>query len=182
MMPGGHLATAIALSAVSYGVTGSVELAAGCFAGGFLIDFDHYLDYLIFERQWRKPSPLDFLRYSFKSEPQCLVLPLHSLELMTALTVVAAVFKIPLLMGYLLGAAMHLGFDIAINGDYALRKPFLFYLFTYRAAHGFRATELLDIRVRPESGTRLLHDFFQWRPLTERRKITGRDSVTTESR
>ena len=43
MMPGGHLATAAALGALSYATTGSTELAAGCFAGGFLIDLDHIL-------------------------------------------------------------------------------------------------------------------------------------------
>src|SRR4051794_3988707 len=57
MMPGGHLATSAALSAVAYGATGSVEVAAGCVAGGFFIDVDHYLDYLLFEKQWRRPSP-----------------------------------------------------------------------------------------------------------------------------
>ena len=90
MMPGGHLATAAALSGISYLATGSKEIAVGCFAGGFLIDFDHYLDYLIFEGQWRKPNPLDFLRYSFRGEPRRLVLPLHSFELMVMLTIVAS--------------------------------------------------------------------------------------------
>src|SRR5689334_6783239 len=98
MMPGGHLATAAVLGALSYATTGSAELAAGCFAGGFLIDLDHYLDYLIVEGRWRKPSPLDFLRYSFRGEPQYLVLPLHSLELMTLLTILATIGRNPLLI------------------------------------------------------------------------------------
>ena len=170
-MPGGHLATAIALGVGAYASTGSPNLAAGCFAGGFLIDFDHYLDYLVFERQWRKPSPADFLRYSFAGRPQWLVLPLHSLELMTLLTVVAVSVRNPFLIGYLAGAAMHLGFDMAINGDYALRRPILFYLFSYRAKRGFRANELLDVTVKPGSGAHLFREFFQWRPLTERRKL-----------
>lgn len=54
MMPGGHLVTAAALGGIAYATTGSTELAAGCFAGGFLIDLDHYFDYLVFEGQWRK--------------------------------------------------------------------------------------------------------------------------------
>ena len=170
MMPGGHLATAAALGGLAYAATGSNELAAGCFAGGFLIDFDHYFDYLVFEGQWRKPSPLDFLRYSFRGEPHRLVLPLHSLELMTLLLIVGAVTKMPLLIGYLLGATMHLAFDIAINGDYALRRPFLFYVFAFRAACGFRSADLLDMKVRPGSGSQPVREFFKWRPLTEKRK------------
>ena len=169
MMPGGHLATAAALSAASYLATGSKEIAIGCFAGGFLIDFDHYLDYLIFEGQWRKPSPLDFLRYSFRGEARRLVLPLHSFELMAMLAVVATIARVPLLTGYLLGAAMHLGFDIVINGDYAIRQPLLFYFFAYRAAYGFNAQTLLDVTVRPGSGSRPIQEFFNWRPLTEKR-------------
>jgi len=49
--PVGHLATAIALSGVGYMVTGFAEVAVGCFAGGFLIGTDHYLDYPLIERQ-----------------------------------------------------------------------------------------------------------------------------------
>ena len=86
MMPGGHLVTAVALGGTAYLVTGSTELSVGCFVGGFLIDVDHYLDYLVFEKQWRRPGPASFLRYYFKNELQRVVLPLHSLELMTLLT------------------------------------------------------------------------------------------------
>src|SRR5438552_1578801 len=85
MMPGGHLATAVALGGVAYTTTGSIEAAAGCFAGGFLIDVDHYLDYVLFEKQWRRPGPLSFLSYYFRYSPKRLVLPLHSAEFMTFL-------------------------------------------------------------------------------------------------
>jgi hypothetical protein len=168
MMPGGHLATAIGLGLGAYAVSGSAELAAGCFAGGFLIDVDHYLDYLVFERQWRNPGPIRFLSYYFRSKPRRLVLPLHSFELMFLLTVVAALIQRPFLTGYLFGAAMHLGFDILINGDYALRRPVLFYLFAYRARRRFAADELLETRLTPGAGEHPLRQFFKWRPLTER--------------
>jgi len=88
-MPGGHLATAIALGGVAYAATGSREAAVGCFAGGFLIDVDHYLDYLFFEKQWRRPGPRSFLSYYFRLFPRNLVLPLHSVELMTILLAVS---------------------------------------------------------------------------------------------
>ena len=100
MMPGGHLATSIALSAGAYAATGSLELAGGCILGGFLIDVDHYADYLFFEKQWRRPSPADFLRYYFTFQIKRVVLPLHSLELMAALVVFAFLSPNSWLVGY----------------------------------------------------------------------------------
>src|SRR3989442_12518990 len=114
MMPGGHLATALTLSTTTYYATGSAEAAAGAFAGGFLIDVDHYLDYLIFEKQWRKPSPVSFLRYYFTNSPKRLVLPLHSIELMGVIKLIILFHPWPLLIGYWLGAAMHMTFDVLI--------------------------------------------------------------------
>jgi len=170
MMPGGHLVTAVGLSAGAYLATRSSAIAAGVFAGGFLIDLDHYLDYLLFERQWRRPQPAAFLRYSFRGEARRLVLPLHSIELMAILTVIAVAGRSPIFAGYLIGAAMHLIFDIIINGDYAIRQPVLFYFFTYRAVHQFDAKRLLEIALRPGSGSQPFRQFFRWRPLTERRR------------
>lgn len=164
-MPGGHLATAAALGVAGYAMSGSVELASGCFAGGFLIDVDHYLDYLLFEKQWRRPGPSSFLSYYFTEKVTCLVLPLHSYELMAILSVVAVLWRWQLLIGYLLGATMHLAFDIAINGDYVLQRRFLFYLFCYRASLGFVAHRLLDdATVKPGTGSRPYREFFTWRP------------------
>src|SRR5437867_3821948 len=134
MMPGGHLATALALSGTVYATTGSVEVAAGCFAGGFLIDVDHYLDYLVFEKQWQRPSPLRFLEYYFNYSRQRLVLALHPFEAMALRFVTILVSPIPLVVGYWFGAAMHLTFDMLVNGEYALRRAVLFYLFAYRAS------------------------------------------------
>jgi hypothetical protein len=164
MMPGGHLATAIALSGVAYASTGSVEAAAGCFAGGFLIDVDHYLDYLVFENQWRRPGPRSFLAYYFKMNAKRLVLPLHSAELMTALFAVLLLHPWPLLVGYWFGAAMHLVFDVLVNGDFVLKRPCMFYVFGYRAYHRFAAAELLDPKPLSErAGERPVLEFFQWR-------------------
>lgn len=165
MMPGGHLATAAALGGVAYSVTGSGEVAAGCFAGGFLIDVDHYLDYLVFEKQWRRPSPLTFLSYYFTFSPKRFVLPLHSAELMAILFAILLFRPWPLLVGYWFGAAMHLTFDMLVNGEYALKRVMLFYIFTYRAAHGFAAEQLAVRRPLPEgAGQRPILEFFRWRP------------------
>jgi hypothetical protein len=164
MMPGGHLVTAAALGGVAYAVSGSAAAAAGCFAGGFLIDVDHYLDYLVFEKQWRKPSPLSFLRYYFAYSPVKLVLPLHSLELMTALLIITLVYPMPFLFGYWLGALMHLIFDILINGDHALKRPVLFYFFTYRMNQRFAAANLLDVVVPANAGMNPIREFFTIQP------------------
>jgi hypothetical protein len=180
MMPGGHLATSIALGGAAYAATGSPEAAAGCFAGGFLIDVDHYVDYLVFEKQWRRPGPLSFLRYYFTLSPRRVVLPLHSMELMTVLFGAILLYPSPLLVGYWFGAAMHLIFDVLVNGEYALRRAVLFYFFAYRASKRFAAAEMLDRIALPENaGKRPILEFFQWRParparperpaLTERR-------------
>jgi hypothetical protein len=178
MMPGGHLATAAALGVAGYAISGSVELASGCFAGGFFIDADHYLDYLLFEGQWRRPKPSSFLSYYFTEKVTRLVLPLHSYELMALLTVVAVRWQSQLLIGYLIGAAMHLAFDIAINGDYTLRRPFLFYLFSYRASQGFSAHSLLDSSpLKPGTGTRPYREFFAWRPPLIKPRRTGNSAA-----
>ena len=183
MMPGGHLATAIALSGVAYASTGSVEAAAGCFAGGFLIDVDHYIDYLFFEKQWRRPGPLSFLSYYFKGRPQRVVLPLHSAELMTLLFAVVLFHPWPLLVGYWFGAAMHLTFDVLVNGEYAIKRAFVFYIFSYRAHRRFAVAELLDIKRVPQAGERPALEFFQWRPAKPdpERVDPGPEAASTES-
>ena len=175
MMPGGHLATSVALGGLAYASTGSQAVAAGCFAGGFLIDFDHYFDYLAFEKQWRRPGPIHFLRYYFTNSPKKVVLPLHSAELMTVLLAVILIHPYPLLIGYWLGALMHLIFDVLVNGDYALRRPVLFYVFSYRAAHRFAASELLDVVTPAEAGRSPIREFFSWLPLQDRESIPETD-------
>src|SRR2546425_10963239 len=172
MMPGGHLATSLALSTATYYVTGSAEAAAGSFAGGFLIDVDHYLDYIVFEKQWRRPDPVSFLRYYFTNRPRTLVLPLHSMELMTLLFAVILAHPWPLLVGYWVGAAMHLIFDVLVNGEHALKRAVAFYVFTYRAYNRFAAENLMqDVVVHTEAGSQPVRDFFvRWRSMKDDRE------------
>jgi hypothetical protein len=178
MMPGGHLATSIALGGVAYASTGSTAVAAGCFAGGFLIDVDHYLDYLVFEKQWRKPGPVSFLRYYFTLSPKRVVLPLHSFELMTFIFGVLLFHPVPLLVGYWFGAAMHLTFDVLVNGDYSVKRPLLFYVFAYRVRHKFAVDQLLDHRVLPGAGgLDPILEFFQWRPAGRPPRPAGAERV-----
>jgi hypothetical protein len=181
MMPGGHLATSVALSAAAWTSTGSPALAAGCLAGGFLIDCDHYLDYLLFEGQWRRPGPSSFLNYYFSRVPLRVVLPLHSLELMSVLAVLCYVRPEPLLAGYLAGAGMHLVFDILVNGSHVLRSPVLFYCFAYRARHRFSSARMMDpITIPPEAALQPWRGFFfKWIPWIQRspKESLEKDSI-----
>ncbi len=155
--------TAAGLSGMAYAITGSAEAAGGCFAGGFLIDVDHYADYLFFEKQWRRPSPLSFLRYYFSFSPKRLVLPLHSWELMAVMKVFILLNPVPLLVGYWLGALMHLAFDVVINGENILKKPILFYSFFFRLSRRFAAVNLVEAAVPADAGSRPVREFFRWR-------------------
>ena len=70
MSPGGHLVTTALACAAVYAGTESVALTAGLAAGGFLIDVDHAVDYVLFERQ-RDLRPGSFLRCTPMSCSRC---------------------------------------------------------------------------------------------------------------
>jgi len=142
--PGGHLVTTVAACTASLVLTRSVSagdslaLAAGIAAGGFFIDVDHAVDYLVFDRQ-RDLRPGAFLRYYLEGRVKRMVLALHSFELFALIGLAAAWLDSLALWGYLVGALMHLALDIVFNGEYLSRSPVLFYSFVYRWAHGFDA-------------------------------------------
>src|SRR4030095_2076888 len=115
MSPGGHLVTTAAACAVVYAGTGSPALTAGLAAGGFLIDVDHAIDYVLFERQ-RDLRPGAFLEYYVTGRIRYAVLVLHSYELFALRALVAWWRDTPLLSAYLAGALMHLALDIVFNG------------------------------------------------------------------
>jgi hypothetical protein len=143
MSPTGHLLTTTAACGLSYALGGSAQLTAGLFLGGFLIDVDHYLDYLVVEKQ-RSLDPIRFLRYYLECKLKRAVLILHSYELMAVLWLVASLTANPLLIGYLLGAMMHLALDIYFNGQQVLKRPFHFYSFFYRRRNRFLASRMIE--------------------------------------
>jgi hypothetical protein len=148
MSPGGHFVTTAAAcavaAAVTHGLPGgeSAAIVAGIAAGSFLIDVDHAVDYVLFDRQ-RDLRPDAFLRYYLEARPRYAVLVLHSYELFALLLAAAWWTRAPWLEGYLLGALMHLALDIAVNGELMPRSIVPFYSFAYRASHGFSALALL---------------------------------------
>ena len=144
MSPGGHLiCTALACGAV-HALTGSVALTAGVAAGGVLIDVDHAIDYVAFERR-RELSPAAFLRHYAEQRHERVVLMLHSYELMVALAALAWITGWVWLCGYLLGMALHLPLDIVFNGRVLSRNLVPFYSFAYRARARFRSAPLLGV-------------------------------------
>lgn len=145
MHPKGHLITSAGLTVGVFAATQSTIMAAGAFVGGFLIDLDHYFDYFVFNKQ-RDPRPRPFLDYYMNNRFERVVLPLHAYELMFALAAFAWFFPNPLLVGYLIGAVMHMSLDLHFNRD-VIGSTLPFYSFAYRARQKFCKKRLL----RPES-------------------------------
>lgn len=141
MTPGGHLLTTVAACGVTYAMTGSLPLTLGVAAGGFGIDVDHAIDYVVFERQ-RNLSPDRFLRYYLEGKNRVMVLILHSYELIALLALAAWWTGWEWLIGYLIGAAIHLPLDIIFNGEFYLKFPLRFYSFVYRWRLGFSTARL----------------------------------------
>src|SRR5215510_2578550 len=141
MSPGGHAVTTGVASAVAF-LSGSLSLATAVAGGGFFIDVDHAVDYVLFNRQ-RDLRPNTFLRYYLEGRAKRVVLALHSWELFALLAAIASWTAWPLLWGYLGGAAMHLLLDIVFNGKLIPKSVVAFYSFIYRAAHSFDGAALL---------------------------------------
>ena len=142
MSPGGHLVTTAAACVAAATLTGSAELTAAIAVGGFFIDVDHAVDYVLFERQ-RDLRPDVFLRYYLEGRVRRAVLVLHSYELFALLGLLAWWTDAVPLWGYLWGALLHLGLDITFNGEYTPRSISAFYSFGYRLAHRFSMPALL---------------------------------------
>jgi hypothetical protein len=141
MSPGGHLVTTAA-ACIAWGtLTESLPLTAGIALGGFLIDVDHAVDYVLVERQ-RDLRPSAFLRYYLGGRVRRAVLVLHSYELFALLLAAAWWTDALLLWGYLFGGLMHLALDVIFNGELTPRSIGPFYSFTYRLLHRFDTVTL----------------------------------------
>jgi len=160
MSPGGHFVTTLAACAVGAASTHSWPLVAGIAAGGFLIDVDHAVDYVVFDGQ-RDLRPDTFLHYYLNGHMRRTVLILHSWELFALLTVTARITGWPWLIGWLVGGLMHLALDLIFNGRLTPRSIVLFYSFAYRTAHRFDAARLLGSGPRPPVSSRFWRAFFE---------------------
>jgi len=158
--PGGHLVTTAVACAAVQASTGSVALTAGVAAGGFLIDLDHALDYILFERQ-RDLRPGSFLRYYVNGRARRVVLMLHSYELLALLAAIAWVTRIEWLWGWVFGMMLHLPLDVIFNGKFASGGLVHFYSFIVRARAGFLADRFTDRARRPVADDAFWGAFFK---------------------
>ena len=149
MSPGGHAVTTAAVCGAAWWLTRSLPgseafgLVGGLGAGGFFIDVDHAVDYLVFEPHPRELTVGAFLRHYLEARVKRAVLVLHSYELFVLLGLLAFWLDALSLWGYLFGALMHLGLDIARNGECRPRSIAAFYSFGYRLVHRFDADRML---------------------------------------
>src|SRR5437867_9350262 len=134
MSPGGHLVTTAIACAGTTALTGSWAATAAVAAGGFFIDLDHVADYVLLERD-RPLTPGAFLRHYVEGRTRRAVLLLHSYELFALLGLMAWWTQAVVLLGYLVGALMHLALDLVFNGRLTPHSITAFYSFAYRAAH-----------------------------------------------
>jgi hypothetical protein len=150
--PGGHLVTTGLLCGAVYALTGSTALTAGAVLGGFLIDVDHAIDYVVLESR-RDLRPATFLRHFTEQRHTRLLLALHSYELLALLTALAWLSNSVWVWGYVLGMSLHLPLDVLFNSQRIGLNLAPFYSFVYRARGGFRSDVLLGITApRPEAG------------------------------
>ncbi|HEY7204451.1 MAG TPA: hypothetical protein VIA61_09155 [Methylomirabilota bacterium] len=153
------MTTAAACAAV-YAGTGSPALTAGLAAGGFLIDVDHVIDYVVFERQ-RDLRPGSFLRYYVNGQARRVVLVLHSYELLALLTAIAWLTGTEWLWGWVFGMLLHLPLDVIFNGKFASGGLVHFYSFIVRARAGFLADRFTDRARRPVANDVFWGAFFK---------------------
>jgi len=159
MSPGGHLLTTAAVCAVTHTLGAPWSLTAAVAAGGFLIDLDHVVDYVVFEDR-RALTPGAFLRHYVEGRMRRTVLMLHSYELVALLGLLAWWTESVTLFGYLGGAVMHLVLDLIWNGRLTPHSIVAFYSFAYRAAHHFDGQQLLG-RPNFAPGGAFWADFFR---------------------
>jgi hypothetical protein len=152
MSPGGHLITTALACAGVYALTGLAALTAGVIAGGFLIDVDHVLDYVVVEGQ-RDLRPAAFLRYYSEQRMRRVTLVLHSYELVALLVALAWATNWTPLWGYILGVSLHLPLDVFFNGRLLSRNLIPFYSIAYRWRLGFRAEPLLGLAIQRTAGS-----------------------------
>ena len=150
MSPGGHLVTTVAACAAVAVAAESWPLVAGLALGGFAIDVDHAVDYVVVERQ-RDLRPDAFLRYYLEGRARRTVLVLHSWELFAVLIALAWATANPWLLGYVGGGLMHIALDLAFNAEFTPRSIVAFYSFAYRAFHRFDSARLLGAETRTTS-------------------------------
>lgn len=145
MKPAIHLVTSAAGAMAVHSASGDAGAAAAFFAGGFLIDLDHLVDYCRAlgpaegVRSLAQAALDDALAQRFR--PARLYLPLHGWEWAALLLASGGLWGAPWLLALGLGALMHLLLDQRGNGF----RP-MGYFFLHRALTSFSAARAMKPR------------------------------------
>ncbi len=140
MKPFKHFAVSTISGAAVYSLTGSLSSSIACFLTGWLIDVDHFYDYI-------KANGWDFnikrfIRYFDKSHPtqhyRKHYFFFHAHELAIILTLICLLSNLNLTISFAtLGYIVHLLFDQFTNRVFPLA-----YFLTYRVVKGFEASSI----------------------------------------
>ena len=153
-----HFWSSLAAGGALYWATGSSTALAGAMIGGFLIDADHVLDQLWSisrgapylgkkraeqaARNAGKGGLTGFItRFVRRRKLVRLPLLFHSFELVVVFVILAINIRTPFLIGLATGYELHILLDL-VRHYHEVCSP-LFYLLSYRMAHGFRRERLV---------------------------------------
>jgi len=130
MEPETHLFVSAALASAVYFFTTSIPAAVAAFAGGFLLDLDHFFDFMIFKKRLVLDS--QFFTLYFRKTGYLFIL-LHSYEMVLALWVLAFLTDSILVLGFAVGVTLHMLMDVV--GNHLDKRV---YSLIFRLANGFR--------------------------------------------
>ncbi len=140
MRPQYHFAATITTSAIIYYFTRSLAASLISFAGGFLIDLDHLIDYYLHEGISLRFG--HFVNWCYERKFIRASLILHSLELILLLWAFIYFLELGIFwVSLAIGLTQHMLFDFIFNSD--VIKTHNFYFFTARAMKGFRFKEFI---------------------------------------
>ncbi len=146
MRPVHHVAVTAAAGAPVYLVTGSAQLTAIFAAASVLIDLDHLIDFVLWDKR-----PLDPRRFLKEGVPRTwtkLIYLLHGYEWIALMSLVSWKSANPHLWALTLGWMSHLLIDELGNRLPSKKTRIfpLFYFFTFRLFHGFKRDRIARIK------------------------------------
>ena len=131
MKPVAHLTASAVVSTSIYILTKSVPVAAVSFFSGFLLDIDHFIDYV--REYGLRVSRKEFFRVYYETRFEKLLLLFHAWEWVLGLLLLTWYSGWNgLMLGLVVGMFHHMAFDQFANGFTSGG-----YFFSYRAAKGF---------------------------------------------
>lgn len=146
MRPAQHIALTAVASAPVYLATRSPQITAVFAAAGVLIDLDHLMDFVLWDKR-----PLDPKRFLKEGVPRTwpkLIYLLHGYEWIAMLAIISWKLANPYLWAITIGWIFHLSIDEIGNRMPANRTRIfpMFYFFTFRLLHGFKRDRIAFIK------------------------------------